>query len=216
MARLILLLLCCVSLNAQSITVSGTTYQLTGDEIMSDPNTFLHQFIEDALERGHDFTGVQGTFALTGGTGGTKGYSVRTAACQGRYKIGLQRHFWNNFDSNAARISGASNLYEQRRHLVYHELGHALLRLNHVCYGSETRLGDRLHLDVTRDIMWAITPCNIKSPSNPTGTIDSYAYSHYPYSWTRHLNRMFDPRYQREYSCGSNKSSSPIIDYCKL
>ena len=203
MKRLILLLLFCVSVNAQSITISGTTYELIGNEIKSDPNTFLHQFIEDALERGFDFTGVRGVFTFTEGTGSTKGYSVRTDACQGRYRIGLQRYFWNNYDWRAGLLSGATNLYEQRRHLVYHELGHALLKLQHVCHGESREIApDLVVLYPIYDIMFSARSC-----------AGRYAFESYPYRWNRHLNRMFDSEFQSTYSCGSNKSSNPIIDY---
>ena len=201
MIRFILLLLCCVSLNAQSITVSGTTYELTGNEIKSDPNTYLHQFIEDARERGHDFSGVVGEFEFYEGTGSTKGYSLRTAACQGRYDIGLQRHFWDNYDWRAGLISGATNLHEQRRHLVYHELGHALLRLRHVCHGESREIAsDLVVFYPIYDIMFSARSCSGR-----------YAFESYAYSWTRHLNRMFDAELQSTYSCGSSKGE--IIDY---
>ena len=197
---LLLLLLFCASVNAQSITVSGTTYQLTGDTILSDPNTYLHQFVEDALERGHDFTGVRGTFFFIDGTGGTKGYSIRGDACSGSYRIALQRHFWNNYDDGAAYvISGSRNLYEQRRHLVYHELGHALLRLSHVCYGEPIDVNNPSTFYVAHDIMLSSREC-------PTG----YSYS-WVHDWERSLDRMFNPDYQRTYTCGSSKGE--IYDY---
>ena len=182
--------------------VDGTEYQLTGDEIMSDPNTYLHQFVEDALARGHDFTGVRGTFLFFEGTGSTKGYSVRYDACRGSFRIGLQRYFWNNYDGAAGRIiSGSRDLYEQRRHLIYHELGHALLRLRHVCFGENIDIGNLSTFYVSHDIMLSSVEC-------PAG----YSYS-WIHNWERSLERMFDPGYQVTYTCNSGKSSSPIIDY---
>ena len=200
MERFILLLLFCISLNAQTITVSGTTYELAGNEIKSDPNTYLHQFIEDALERGYDFTGVRGTFFFIEGTGSTKGYSVRSNACRGSYRIALQRHFWNNYDGGAAYvISGSRNLYEQRRHLVYHELGHALLQLRHVCYEEAIDVNNPLTFFAAHDIMLSSVEC-------PSG----YSYS-WIHNWERSLDRMFNTEYQITYSCNSNKGR--IIDY---
>ena len=198
MGRIILLLLFCVSVNAQSITVSGTTYELTG-EILSDPNTYLYQFIEDAGERGHNFSGVIGTFSFFGGRGGTKGWSRRGAACSGGYDIGIQEYFWNNFDNLAGFISGSRNLYEQRRFLIYHELGHALLRFNHVCHGDDILIGDRTTRLVVHDIMFASTSCNV-----------SYSYTNV-YNWDRQLDRMFNPGYQTTYPCNSGKGGA--LDY---
>ena len=201
MRTLILLLLFCVSLSAQSITVSGTTYQLIGDEIMSDPNTFLHQFVEDARERGHDVSGVRGTIIFTEGTGSTKGYSVRYYACRGSFKIGLQEYFWNNFSQHAAVWSRATNLYEQRRHLMYHELGHALLRLNHVCFGERRELApDLIVLFPVYDIMLHARECGGR-----------YSVESYDYDWEWHLDRMFNPGFQTTYTCYSGKGE--VLDY---
>ena len=199
--RLMLLLLFCVSVHAQSITVSGTTYKLIGDDIMSDPNTYLHQFVEDARERGHDFTGVRGTFTFIGGTGSTKGWSRRDAACEGRYEIGLQEHFWNNYDWTSGIISRATNLYEQRRHLIYHELGHALLRLLHTCHGESREIApDLIIFYPVYDVLFSYRVCSGRIAFEPSA-----------YSWNRHLNRMFDAELQRTFSCGSSKGE--IIDY---
>ena len=197
MKRLILLLLFCVSVNAQSITVSGTTYELTGNEIKSDPNTYLHQFIEDARERGHDFSGVVGRFEFYTGNGSTKGWSSRDASCRGEYHIGLQTSFWNTYDGNANYvITGSRNLYEQRRHLIYHELGHALLRLLHVC--NREPVGSSQFL-ASHDIMFSSTECN-------SGWNFSWIHN-----WERSLDRMFNPEYQRVRTCGTGKGV--LIDY---
>ena len=214
MGRVILFLLMCLSLQAQTITVDGNTYKIMGDEMMSDPNTYLHQFIEDANARGYNIDpNIRGVFEFTVPSGNTKGWSVRSDACRGSYRIALQRHYWNNYDARAGFVTGSSNLYEQRRHLAYHELGHALLRLNHICHGNTVQLGDRLHLNVNRDIMLSVRECDIASRTNPNGIVDSYAYSHYPFRWDWHLDRMFNPGYQSTYTCGSGKSTTPILDY---
>ena len=214
MGRLILLLLFCFTVNAQSITVSGTVYQLAGDEIMSDPNTYLHQFVEDALARGHDFTGVRGTFRYY--DGGGAGFSVRAVGCRGSFEIGLQNYYWN------------TQGYEGRRVLIYHELGHALLQLAHVCYefnGTFPPLYEVYedHPDFesySGDIMWSLRECNRTvigtdpHPTDPTRTIIRYKwYQRIPLNWDEQLDRMFNPGYQRFHSCGSGKSSNPIIDY---
>ena len=201
MIRFTLLLLCCVSLNAQSITVSGTTYELTGNSIKSDPNTYLHQFIEDARERDIDFSGVVGRFEFLEGTGSTKGYSIRSAACQGNFLIRIQRHFWNNYDGLASFISGSDDLWEQRRHLIYHELGHALLRYTHNCNGVDsgpTRL-------VIHDIMFAPTAC--------VNAGVGYAYTR-PDNWERQLDRLFDASLHSTYQCSNPPSGKKVIlDY---
>ena len=203
MERFILLLLCCISLNAQTITVSGMTYELTGNEIKSDPNTYLHQFIEDARERDIDFSGVVGRFEFLGGTGSTKGWSRRDASCRGEYHIGIQRHFWNNYDDQAAWISGSGDLWEQRRHLIYHELGHALFRYNHNCNGNDIRLGPGITRQVVHDIMFASTAC--------TRLNVGYAYTQAD-SWERQLDRFFDPGLHTSYQC-SNSGKGPVYDY---
>ena len=210
--RLILLMLFCISVNAQSITISGTTYQLTGDEIMSDPNTFLHQFVEDALARGHDFTGVRGIFRYYDGN--AAGFSVRHVACSGSFEIGLQNYYWN------------SQGYEGKRNLVYHELGHALLKLAHVCYPfdgvfPQSYRSYQNHPEFefySDDIMWALRECNrtvletVLHPTDPTRMITRYKfYQRIPMTWNEQLDRMFNPGYQRTYTCGTNKGI--LIDY---
>ena len=203
MGRIILFLLMTLSLHAQSITVSGTTYQIMGDEMMSDPNTFLHQFIEDGNERGHHLDpNIRGVFEFIGGTGSTKGYSRRDYACRGSYYIALQQHYWDNYDPQAAFITGASNLFEQRRHLAYHELGHALLRYNHVCHGEVIQLG-RPTILVEHDIMFSARSCA------PSG----YSYTSADV-WENLLDRFFNTDLHTTHPCSnSRKSNTPILDY---
>ena len=128
MKYLILLLLACININAQTITVSQTTYELVGEEIVSDPNTYLHIFIQEAGRRGHDFSNVQGVFRFTNLS--SLGWSLRPASCRGEYEIELQRTYWNSDPIQNVY----ANQFEQRRDLVFHELGHALLKLGHVCH----------------------------------------------------------------------------------
>ena len=203
MGRIILFLLMTVSLHAQSITVSGTTYQLHGEAILSDPNTYLHQFIEDGNHRGQTIDpNIRGTFEFFGGSGSTKGWSARQAACEGGYRIGIQRYFWDNFHDQASFISGAVDLYEQRRHLIYHELGHALLRYNHNCNGPTIQLGPQMVTLAVHDIMFSTRACL------PNG----YSYTSADV-WENQLNRFFNPDLHTTYACGSRKSTAPIYDY---
>ena len=199
MKRFIFLLLCCVSLNAQSITVSGTTYKLTGNEIKSDPNTYLHQFIEDAGERGYDFSGVVGSFEFFNGTGGVKGRSFRVACLE--YDIDLDRSFWNEYDSSARVLSGANNLYEQRRHLIYHELGHALLNYAHVCNGEDING----NWEIEHDIMFAVRACVNRS-------LVPYVYT-WRFNWENQVERLFNEELHFVRSCSSSSSKGPIYDY---
>ena len=197
--RLILLLLFCISVQAQTITVSGTTYQLTGDDIMSDPNTYLHQFVEDALARGHDFTGVRGIFRLDNIS--SAGYSIRSVSCRGSFEIVIQNYYWDNQG------------FEGKRDLIYHELGHALMKIDHVCYDFDGvfPLAYRAYRNFPNyefysgDIMWALRECNRPNDRSP--------YQVIPLTWDEKLDRMFNPGYQTYIVCGSNKSSGPIIDY---
>ena len=147
---------------------------------------------------------MRGMFEFIGGTGSTKGYSVRYDACRGRYRVALQRHYWNNYNETAGWFSGATNLYEQRRHLVYHELGHALLRYNHSCNGTDIQIGNRPTRYVVHDIMFATRSC-----------VDigvGYSYTT-PLDWVDQLDRFFDTELHTTYTCGSRKSTTPILDY---
>ena len=198
MGRVILFLLMTLSLHAQSITVSGTTYQIMdNDEMLSDPNTYLYMFMKDASERGHNFDDVRGTFRYY--DGGGAGFSVRAVGCRGSFEIGLQNYYWS------------TQGFWGRRNLIYHELGHALLRLAHVCYSfdgtfPESYRSYQNHPDFefySGDVMWALRQCDRTARH----------YQVIPLTWDEKLDRMFNPGYQRYHSCGSSKSSTPILDY---
>ena len=200
MVRLIILLLLCLSANAQTLTVDRISYVISDEAMLRNPNTYLHMFFVDAGERGHDVTSARGGFNFFEGTGSVKGYSRRDAACRGEFNIGLQEHYWDNFDVNSAFISGATNLFEQRRFLAYHELGHALFRFNHTCQGRDVIVGGSPLRLIDHDIMFSSRSCgNIR-----------YSYTSV-YSWIDQLDRMFSPGYQTTHPC--NTSKGVIYDY---
>ena len=205
MKYVLLLFLLCFSLNAQTITVSQTAYELVGEEIKEDPNTYLHIFIQEAGRRGHDFSNVQGVFRFT--NTGHIGLSLRPASCRGEYEIELQDLYWNS--TLVGELSSVyANKFEQRRDLVFHELGHALLRLDHVCHDFSGEFPEAFrHYErhpgfelVTRDIMWVANSCVLQQPTWAGGARSIQAI---PTSWEVRLDRMFDPIYQvaQTYEC---------------
>ena len=166
MKYILLLFIVCFSLNAQtpasSMTIGGVDYEFVGDSFSSyrlsdysdinpdDPLSYIHAFVRDAIVNEQDlnlggnsretitFTGLsrqrhtlnrntitfvdQATFYA----GNTVYATSYQSTCPG-YILTINRGVWNDDLTD----------FEKRR-LMYHEFGHALLNKEHVCESTAT------------------------------------------------------------------------------
>ena len=192
MKNIILLLMFCLSVNAQrSIVVSNTTYELVGD-MADDPYTFVYEFMYDARLRGYDYFSETGTISFNSSFPDNVGGAARI--CSSGFEVYLNPRYWNVEERQ----------FERRRQLMYHEMGHALMNLGHVCHLSRdyafTYRGRRYDGALWDDIMRAEALC---------GDGD-YAYD--VVDWGRALNRMFNPKFQSHEDCTGKKGSDIIYN----
>lgn len=184
MGRIILLMLVSFMGYSQTITVSGTTYQLS-QEMMDMPETYLYDFLQVARDNyGIDYFSERGSISFYSGRG-YQGGSVNS--CAPGYRIELQTEYWNRATP------------KQKRDLMFHELGHGIMNLSHICHSypyeppSVYRNYPRSVL-VAWDIMWSVRRC-----SNPYQPI--------------HLDRedaerrMFDVSLQNHLNCGGSSKA---------
>ncbi len=161
---MILLINC--SLYSQSFIFNCTDYL--------DPQTHVQSFIADA--EGYDYDFSQNEISIVWGNYGFN--ASTTGRCSSNDTIYIDTDIWNS--------SSKTDLW--RKYLIYHELGHALLNLEHVCNFGES--------GVILDIMFALAACT-----------PPYNFGEYEYSYSTDENfsvmseRMFTLTDQIQANC---------------
>ena len=197
MRTLILFLLISLSINSQVrkegpngggntiVTIDGIDYVATG-VLDGSSKLFHYSFLADAELRGYDFSNERGTLDVVGhlpANVGGRSYD----SCAPGYDIDLNSDYW----------STAS--FRQKKILVYHEFGHALMNLRHACLTANLEYWGEQEVI---DIMTNVFECSDPDVNPP-----------FPLRLEDAVNRMFNPAYQRPltyYNCpaGSGTPSS--------
>ena len=210
MRQLLIALLWCFSIQAQTFDFSCEP-QLADD----DPMKYYNEFIADAATYGWDF-GDQSTYIVEpqqvyvltqldppvghfeshGGSESPSSIvfsddiSARADAagrCTQGYKIRINPNFWY------APYYTGEELNRFRKFIMYHELGHDLLDLSHICRRIEG--GDPTEFRPHDDIMWAAGIC---SPY-PDEVVRSFTASKLwlnPAKFQQRIEEMFNLEHQ--------------------
>ena len=152
------------------VTVGGVDYVATG-AMDGSSKLFHYSFLQDAEARGYDFSNERGTLDVVGWLpSNVAGRSYDS--CAPGYDVDLNYNYWR----------GAS--FRQKKVLVYHELGHALMNLKHACLTADLSYagGEVEVIDIMTDVLGCSNP-NINPP--------------WPISTRDMVDRMFNPTYQR-------------------
>ena len=196
MGRIItLLLLLCLSVNAQrrnasdnELSIDGVWYTIS-DEMANDPHTFAYEFMKEARRRGLDYFRETGTIDFdvpsarnaNPRTGDWTAYAINS--CSPGFEIVIKSEFWNSID------------FDLKRRVIYHEFGHAVMNLEHVCNNFERfpspidQGGFLFEGAFFHDIMSAAEEC-------PDPLVENTVYGARSISWPSALNRLFNPNYQ--------------------
>ena len=162
---------------------------------------YVNMFIEDAEDYGYDFSDknikIEWVYDV--------GYNAATnGRCTDRDNILINRDRWDNAEAER------SNADIWRKYLIYHELGHALLNLRHICVEDSNR-GEWANVFTTArvvypDIMAARSECG-------SGLV---AFRYDPWSneeiFNESADRMFKLIEQDVDVCLTNKISNLIYD----
>ena len=136
MKKLLIALLCSFAIQAQTFDFSCEP-QSGGGLSNDDPMKYYNEFIVDAATYGWDFGDQTGEITLidlpNGINAQTNGKCLDTD-----FYVQIDREKWMNpaLVIGSHDISNTKNLW--RKYILYHELGHAFMNLNHVC-NEETR-----------------------------------------------------------------------------
>lgn len=186
--------------NAQrltSITVSGTTYQLT-DDLMDSPRAYAAEFFDECRRRGVDISHIR---------------SVNIDLAD----ISWAGVVWSGYCSSNVRIQ-ISREYQRtaslrdKRHNIYHELGHAILDKRHVCYlTGETEVPFWTTVETVfymKDIMWSSRLCI------PQITIGEQVLQRQRQEipWDTAVNRLFDSSIGNVADCRRTGSKGSFDD----
>ena len=163
-----------------------------------NPLVYVDMFMEDAENYGYDFSSANITIEWIE----TSGFNAATPGrCNGIDRIILNRRKW-------ITALGHTKPDLWRKYLIYHELGHALLNLRHVCTQVAT-INTHTLGPVPRfegDIMWAYNECNSTHWALncfPWGSVECL---------DNQIDRMFNLVGQNQDDCLRNKGSKLIYD----
>ena len=182
MGRIILFLLISLSLHSQVrksgpnysgdtiVTIDGVDYVATG-VLDGSSRLFHYSFLEDARLRGYDFSNERGTLTVGWLPPSVAGRSYDS--CAPGYDIDINGNYW------------ATASYRQKKVLIYHEFGHALMNLRHACL--EQDLGDYWGVRDVIDIMTDTAQCPRLAQNDPP----------FPLPISVMVDRFFTPETQR-------------------
>lgn len=160
--------------------------ELIKQDRSDDPMMYVEMFIDDAKEYGFDFSKVDGSVTVRSDIW-YSGASLNS--CDDGFRLEIQEHFWNN----------ANDL--KKKYVIYHELGHALLNLGHVC--NLTGNTGIKYVQTEVDMMFTGAEC-VSKLAGWQKYAPQYAYTHED-RFDIAKERMFSMTDQNSLNCSSSK-----------